>query len=270
MGGADRLIVTGYPVSDGGIDKVLTRHLLAGHDLADALRSVQTRRLRRWRESGGASGLPLHWAGHMAMGAFGDTGRLVARPAGRAEVDRDLVRELDEAAAEASAAGRPSVTAWDVLLELAAYGFEDALPLVRRLAVRTLTVLCFLARLLRRVPRRPWRRAAPGGTIDVGSDVLDLLSAAAGTAADARHRVICVEHLLVAALASRGAAAAVARAVTGWDGRQPEVVRELIDESQSPYLRTGRPETSALSPAAVTRVYGALGVREPEPERQDA
>ncbi|WP_412517037.1 CHAT domain-containing protein [Actinomadura madurae] len=269
--GADRLIVTGYPTPDeGGIDRVLTRHLLAGHDLVDALRTVQTGRLGRWRESGGESGLPLHWAGHMAMGAFGDTGRLVARPAGRAEVDRDLVRDLDEAATGAAAAGRPSVTAWDVLLELAAYGFEDALPLVRRLVVRTLTVLCFLARLLRRVPRRPWRRAAPGGTVDVGSDVLDLLSAAAGTAADARHRVICIEHLLVAALASRGAAAAVARAVTGWDGRQPEVVRELIDESQSPYLRTGRPETSALSPAAVTRVYGALGVREPEPERQDA
>jgi hypothetical protein len=107
------------------------------------------------------------------------------------------------------------------------------------------------------------RRGPPTAGVTIGPAVMAMLAAASDVADGARHRAIEPEHLLVAALASEPTASSVARLVSGWDARQPEVVKELIADSQDGVQDFSLPATGTLSPAAVSSVYQAFGARRP-------
>ncbi|MGW1800088.1 CHAT domain-containing protein [Streptomyces sp. NPDC001984] len=141
--GADRLIVTSYPVIDsveameetepaleGGdvIDERLLSALVLRQPVIDALHDVQRKQLARWRTTG-REGAPIHWGGHLAMGAYGSLGTPRSQaPLRRRYVHESVLQFLDDAAGNAARAGRSAITRWDMLVELGLYGFETPNP----------------------------------------------------------------------------------------------------------------------------------------------
>ncbi|MGW0875379.1 CHAT domain-containing protein [Streptomyces sp. NPDC002740] len=284
--GADRLVVTSFPVIDsvsetetesetasesdagaaGGAGDVIDRRLLSAlvrrQPVLDALHAVQREQLARWRATG-RDGAPIHWGGHLAMGAYGELG--VPRslpPLRRRYVHEGVLRLLDDAADNAARAGRRTLTRWDLLVQLGLYGFETPHAL-RRWAGLTPVYLYVLAAEGRRALLR--RRPA---TADVLPDeqVMGLLRAAEAIAQAARHRIVDVEHVFAAFLGSAGLPGSAGRKIFGWDGRQPEVVKEIIGDTQDGYQFTGLPELAHLAAAAVPPVYAALKAEVPGPE----
>lgn len=72
--GARRLVVTSYPIPDDDVvDRALMDCLLTGDNLAEVLRATQLARLAAWRDSRGFEAPPVTWAGHVALGVFGQT-----------------------------------------------------------------------------------------------------------------------------------------------------------------------------------------------------
>lgn len=248
--GAERLIVTSYPIIDqveehGGedvLDRRLVRLLVDGQPLANGLRTVQLEELARWRatrhlpwdgeETPRSS--PVHWAGHIAMGVFADVP--TPRPLKalhEPDLGASLVALLADADSRASLAGRTVTTVRDVLVELGLYGFQDELPPWRRNAVLATAYSYVLLSAAVPARVRPGGGRSPGATgpAKAGLKVRELLRAAEDIARIARHRVVAVEHLLAAVLGSSGSAGRLARALCGWDGRHPEVVKEVIGDA---------------------------------------
>ncbi|MER7758654.1 CHAT domain-containing protein [Streptomyces sp. NPDC097619] len=268
--GADRLVVTSYPTVDAAegqeeddlIDHALVGRLVAGGPLLDGLRAVQLGSLAEWRRTG-ARGAPLHWAGHLAMGAFGPRLPLVPLAAARrSRVKESVVRLVDEAAGLAAAAGRDRVTLWDLMVQLGLYGYEEDLPLWRMLALRSVLYPYVIANSL-----REGRAAAREGAVGLSPEVVEVLRAAAGHARTGGHEIVETEHVLVAFLQAPGRQAAAARAVTGWDARMSDVHRDLLDEVLNGIRVTRCPQVRHLSAAAVTRLHEVM---EAEPGRGDA
>ncbi|MFF3877893.1 CHAT domain-containing protein [Streptomyces sp. NPDC001978] len=128
--GADRLIVTSYPVIDsveameetepaleGGdvIDERLLSALVLRQPVIDALHDVQRKQLARWRTTG-REGAPIHWGGHLAMGAYGRLGTPRSQaPLRRRYVHESVLQLLDDAAGNAARAGRSAITRWTCL-----------------------------------------------------------------------------------------------------------------------------------------------------------
>ncbi|WP_030155771.1 CHAT domain-containing protein [Streptomyces sp. NRRL S-244] len=257
--GSDRLVVTSYPTVDDAegqdpddlIDPLLVRHLVEGRPLLDGLRAVQLEALAAWRATGARSA-PLHWAGHIAMGAFGPRAPLgPLPPARRRMVEEGVIRLVDEAAGTAALAGRDRVTGWDLLVHLGIYGFEDDLPLWRRLAVRAVLYPYLMANGVR-------RGSGKGGSIDLAPHVLDVLRTSAELARTSGHETVEMEHLLVAYLRSPGRLPAAARLFTGWDARMSDVHRDLLDEAR-PGPHPPRPPTPQhLSADTIARIYATM------------
>jgi ATP-dependent Clp protease ATP-binding subunit ClpA len=195
------------------------------------------------------------------MGAFGaSTGSLEASQTHRLKVDMGVIQLLDEAAVHAAGIGRAMVTVGDVLLQLGAYGFEEGLNTRRSLALRTVAYSWALLLAARELTHRK-----PASTdVAITPEVMELVRNAARTALDAHHQVIHTDHLLVAALAAPGARILAARLLTGWDARQPEVVKEMIADTQQDLQRTSKPPVHALSPATVSLLYEASDATEPK------
>lgn len=103
------------------------------------------------------------------------------------------------------------MTAADLLVALALYGFDSGLVGPRRMMIRPLA-LAFTA------PQRFRRDTRPSRDIELDASAADLLKAAAAVAVHARHRVIDTEHVLVAALARP---AREVRPAGGWDRWSP-------------------------------------------------
>ncbi|CAM5703472.1 hypothetical protein [Streptomyces canus] len=233
--------------------------------MIDALHTVQREQLARWRRTG-RDGAPIHWGGHLAMGAYGALG--VPRslpPMRRRYVHDSVVALLDDAAGNASRAGRHTFSRWDLLVHLGLYGFETPHAL-RRWARLTPIYFYVLAAEARRAVLRPRT-----GVADALPDeqVSSLLKAAEAIAQAARHRIVNVEHVFAAFLGSKGLPGSVARKIFGWDGRQPEVVKEIIGDTQDGYQHTGLHEFTHLSAEAIPPLYAALKAAVPGPEEAE-
>lgn len=252
--GARRLVVTSFPVPDDDvIDRALIARLHGGTDLADDLREVQLERLDRWRASGGEDAFPMTWAGHVAMGVFGQVRLRALATRQVAMVHRGVVRFVDGAAAHAARRGRSRVEVIDLLHQAAVYGWAEHLPARHRRAVNGFAWVSYWRhRLGKRVP-------ATTADIELGHNAVELIRAAASIARMARHRVVHPEHLLVALLSDSSRSSKVARLLSGLDGRVPEVVRELVDDTQENLQHVELPEVERLSAAAIARIYGACG-----------
>ncbi|MFD6274189.1 CHAT domain-containing protein [Streptomyces sp. NPDC060209] len=273
--GSDRLVVTSYPVidaaddeeadgeQDGGevIDRYLVTALLERRELGEALREVQIEQLGRWRSTG-REGAPVHWGGHLAMGAYGNvSARTWLPPSRRCYVHAGVLELLDSAAKDSATAGRHLLTGSDLVVELAVYGFAEELPTARRL------IALFLLRPYEfAVSRRASKNPVPAVRATPDESVYELLRSAAAIARAAGHAVVNVEHLLVAVLGASGRSAFLARTLSGWDGRQPEVVKELIGDTQEGFQDTSLPETPHLTADTVSAVYGALDAHTPGPQ----
>ncbi|GIM88717.1 CHAT domain-containing protein [Paractinoplanes toevensis] len=260
--GADRVIVTTFDTPDlNVVDRQLVQHLLDGHDMVESLRAVQATPLRGLSEPDKRLAHPLFWAGYVAMGAFGDPATMTSRRSSRTRYASKSAVELVEDAAEGAAlVGRSTVLPRDLVLALALYGYEEDLTIGRLLAIRAVAYPWTLLRHARnRIKRRP---PTPGVTL--GPEVTALLNAAAEVADGARHRVVDTEHVLAAVLAAAGPTSSAARLVSGLDGRQPEVVKELIADTQDGFKDFNRPAIRALTTPAAADVYTALGARPPE------
>ncbi|MCT4353772.1 CHAT domain-containing protein [Streptomyces sp. Je 1-79] len=270
--GADRLVVTAYPTVDSAegqdpldvIDHRLVRSLTARESMLDALRTVQLEALASWRGSG-TRGAPLHWAGHIAMGAFGLPVPLAPLPpAERRRVDEGVLTLLDEAARSAAAAGRDRVNRRDLLLHLGLYGFEEDLPLRRLLAVRAMTYPYAVWSELR---GRARDRRADGVTVP--EDVLAVLRSSADIARACGHTVVRVDHVLVAFLKERGPLPTLARRVSGWDTRTTEAMRDFLGEIRHGVEFTNRPRTACLTPGSIADAYAAMHADVP-PDASDS
>ncbi len=254
--GARRLVVTSYPIPDDDVvDRALIGSLLDGIDLADALRSAQLEQLAQWRS--GAPAFPVTWGGHIAMGAFGHAHLQATHTRPSHYVHRSVLTLVDDAARLAAGQRRTVVTVSDLLLELGVYGYEENLPRGRRMLVMAVGRAAWLVRS---------RRSAPDANVSLSPEVRSLLASASQVADHARHHVLHTEHLLVAMLAAEGQLAGVARRLSGWDGRQPEVVKELVGETQDSFQQVELPIVHFLSNAAVEEVYGTCAVEVPETE----
>ncbi|WP_327180931.1 CHAT domain-containing protein [Streptomyces sp. NBC_01334] len=278
--GADRLVVTSYPVIDsvsepegepeteiaGGAGDVIDRRLLSAlvrrQPVIDALHAVQREQLARWRKTG-RDGAPIHWGGHLAMGAYGELGVPRSLPPLRRRYVHESVTELlDDAAGNAARAGRRTLTRWDLLVQLGLYGFETPHALRRWAGLAPVYLYVLAAEARRAVLRR--RPAA--ALVLPDEQVMTLLKAAEAIAQAARHRIVNVEHVFAAFLGSAGVPGSVGRTIFGWDGRHPEVVKEIIGDTQDGYQHTGLPELTHLAAAAVPPVYEALKAEVPGPE----
>lgn len=203
----------------------------------------------------------MHWAGHLAMGAFARSRpEVLQRPARRQLVHRTVPGLLDDAAEVALRAGRPLITLRDLVFVLALYGFEDELPRWRRTLIYALAYPYSAASLIRPRRRDASRRAAPSPQVE------ELLRSASEAARTARHRVVKIEHVLVAVLAVPGPAGRFTRAMSGWDTRQPEVVKMLLSDTQYGYQFVGLPELNHLDPAALPATYATMGAEVPDAE----
>lgn len=273
--GSDRLVVTSYPVIDsaddeendgvegGGeaIDRHLVTALLERRELGEALREVQIEQLGRWRSTG-REGAPVHWGGHLAMGAYGNVdARTWLPPSRRQYVHADVLELLDGAAENSATAGRHLLTGSDLVVKLAVHGFAEELPKARRLIALILLRPCEFA-----VFRRASRNPVPSVRATPDESVYELLRSAAAIARVAGHAVVYVEHLLVAVLGASGRSAFLARTLSGWDGRQPEVVKELIGDTQGGFQDTSLPETPHLTADTVSAIYTALDAHMPSPQ----
>ncbi|MFD9333951.1 Clp protease N-terminal domain-containing protein [Streptomyces sp. NPDC060028] len=265
--GSDRLVVTSYPTVDSAegqdqdsvIDPLLVRELVGRRPLLDGLREVQLRELAAWRATG-TRGAPVHWAGHIAMGAFGPLTPLPhLGPARRRRVSESVIELVDDAAGQPTGAGRRRVTRWDLMVRLGVWGFEEDLPLWRRLAVRAVLYPYLLTSALLR------RKGAKDAQVVLGQDVVDTLRDAAAMARASGHHIVDVEHVLVAFLRAPGVPAGCARKVTGWDARKPETHRDLLGEALASEDHTWLPATTHLAPDAVAQVYEALDADMPAP-----
>ncbi len=259
--GAERLIVTNFPVLDGaGIDSVLIQRLLDGDDLSAGLRQAQLAQLDEWRSTGGAHVWPLYWSSHIAMGAYGDQ---TLRSQGRLRnryVHESVTKLFESAAVRAGNAGRSEVEINDLLLELTVYGYDDDFSWLRKLAVRAVGYP--IAYGSQAFGHARGRRSAGNATLS--DPVLEILQRMVEQADNARHRVVDLEHLLVALLARGGVAIALARLLSGWDPRQPEVVKEMLSESQERFQYLGMPQVVNLSPDTVRTIYRELGAELPD------
>ncbi|MEU3985407.1 CHAT domain-containing protein [Streptomyces sp. NPDC026672] len=277
--GADRLVVTSYPVIDsveedpdtgavteGGdvIDGRLLSALVRRERVVDALHDVQREKLARWRATG-REGAPIHWGGHLAMGAHGTPGtpRSLAPLPGR-YVHETVLRLLDDAAEYAAGAGRATVTPRDVLVQLGLYGFETPNPLRRYAGLAPVYGHVLASAARQAVSRR--RPMDDGRDVRPDDRVMDLLRATAAVANAARHQVVNVEHVLAALLGGRDVPASLGRAVFGWDGRRPEVVKEIVGDTQDGYQYTGLPDLHHLAADAVPELYAVLDADVPGPE----
>ncbi|GAA3014116.1 hypothetical protein [Streptomyces fulvorobeus] len=292
--GSERLVVTSHPVIDsagaddgevgggeegGGVvgggeedhgaevggGEVIDRHLLTAllerRELGEALREVQIEQLGRWRSTG-REGAPVHWGGHLAMGAYGDVNAPTWLPPSRRRyVHAGLLELLDDAAKDSATAGRHVLTGNGLMVKLATHGFAEELPKPRRLIALILVRPYELAAFGRAAKNPvPALRATPD------ESVFELLRSAAAIARAAGHPVVNVEHLLVAVLGASGRSALLARTLSGWDGRQPEVVKEIIGDTQAGLQDTSLPETPHLTADTVSAVYAALDAHMPGPQ----
>jgi hypothetical protein len=271
--GSDRLVVTSYPTvdhaeghdQDSVIDPLLVRELVERRPLLDGLREVQLRELAAWRATG-TRGAPVHWAGHIAMGAFGPRTPLpLLGPARRRRVSESVVELVDDAARQAAGAGRPRVTRWDLMVQLGVWGFEEDLSLSRRLAVRSVLYPYLLTGALLHRKTAKETKGAQDAQVVLGPDVVDSLRDAAALARASGHHIVEVEHLLVAFLRAPGALPRCARKLTGWDARRPETHRDILDEVLASKDHTWLPATAHLTPDAVAQAYEALDADVPSP-----
>ncbi|GAB3428539.1 hypothetical protein GCM10027569_72100 [Flindersiella endophytica] len=278
--GSDRLIVTSYPIIDaicrenydviGGeenfdvIDRHLLRLLIEQQPLAQGLRTVQLTQLASWRATrhqppdgqDTPRSSPIHWAGHVAMGAFADSRPLPPlHPIRRRLVHGGVVQLLDAAAKRAARSGR-SLAMRDLLIELALHGFEEDLPRWRRLSLRAAAYPYTL--LTTAFPRRPNSPRVTAAAI--GPDIQSLLRSASQGAHNARHRVVSIEHVLAAMLGAPGSTGRIARVLFSWDPRQPEVAKEILGDTQYGYQQTGLPELQCLDLDGLATIYAALDV----------
>jgi hypothetical protein len=257
--GARRLVLTSFPIpEDDAVDRALIGCLVDETNLVDGLRAVQLDCLGRWR-AGDAAAPPVSWSGHIAMGVFGHGTLRSVNVRQERHVHRSLVSTVDSAAERAAAAGRTTVTATDLIVELGSRGYEEGVSAGRRLLVRGAAV----ALTLRTTARA--RRSGRHRQVDLADDATAMLRAAAGIAGAARHRVLHDEHLFAAALATNTPAAAALRLLFGWDGRQPEVVKELISETQDNFQHVEQPQITYLTARAVDTVYATFDVPTPDP-----
>ncbi|MGV9366052.1 CHAT domain-containing protein [Amycolatopsis sp. NPDC003731] len=257
--GARRLIVTGFPVLDTtGIDEALVRCLLSGDDLVDGLRAIQLEQLTQWRASGAADVSPAIWGGHIAMGAFTSNIPLKEITVGAdQQFALDLIWLLDSAAEAALRRNRNEVAPSDVLVELAL----EATGWLPRTRGRTLVAVSWLANSF--FPGA-WQLHGPSGKqAGLHPTTRDLLRRATTYAAEARHGLVTTKHLLVAMLAGSGAAPGLARWATRYDGRHPEVIKEIIADSQSNAAPAGGFRGRSLRPEDVDVAYRECGIRPP-------
>ncbi|KAF2781602.1 CHAT domain-containing protein [Streptomyces sp. OM5714] len=278
--GADRLVVTSFPVIDSVsetesqvageaagsegdvIDQRLLTALVRRQPVIDALHAVQREQLARWRRTG-RDGAPIHWGGHLAMGAYGELGVPRSLPPLRRRYVHDSVMVLlDDAAENAAQAGRHTFTRWDLLVHLGLYGFETPHALRRWAGLAPIYLYVLAAEARRAVLRR--RSGAPD--VLPSEQVMSLLTAAEAIARAARHRIVDVEHVFAAFLGSEGLPGSAARKIFSLDGRHPEVVKEIIGDTQDGYQHTGLPELTHLAAAAVPPIYAALKAEVPGPE----
>jgi hypothetical protein len=177
---------------------------------------------------------------------------------------------MDSAAWHAAGTGRTIVTLPDLVYalgvgEVDAPGRSDlyeGLDPARRLLALAIAVP-FLLRSNSR-----GRRIEPRRHVELAPDVLHVLKTSGDVADWARHRVLHIEHVLVATLAADGRAADLARLLSGWDGRQPEVVKELIGETQRNSQHVEQPMIQYLAPQAVDAIYAAFHVVTPDTGEQ--
>jgi hypothetical protein len=83
--------------------------------------------------------------------------------------------------------------------------------------------------------------------VTLGPEVRALLAAASRVADHPRHHVLHTGHVLVALLTARGKLPDLARRLSGWDDRQPEGARELVDETQDNYQHVELPRVRYLT-----------------------
>lgn len=257
--GADRIIVTGHPIADNvSVDTELIQRLLLGLPLLASLRDIQVERLARWKAGESGPAAPHLWAGHLAMGAFGNEDfQPRVTPSVQPTVGQSVISLLDDAAGRAADARRTTVSMADLLLELGLYGWEDELSPLRRRTIRALTYPWAIWRHVRRTRGRTSRNG-----IDLDDRVLDLLRRTRDIVARTRHPATSTESLLLALLGETGVTGWLTRTCTGWDPVQPEVLTELVAEALD---ESGRelPTPEDLSIGAVLSIYEALGAATP-------
>ncbi|MGV9366051.1 CHAT domain-containing protein [Amycolatopsis sp. NPDC003731] len=268
--GAQRLVVTGFPVVDSDVlDVPLLDHLVAGDDLVDSLRGIQLRRLAHWRATGDEVMAPAIWAAHIAMGTFSARSPVPeADDRGDRYVEESLIGLLDSAAEQAARLGRYEVTPTDVLFALAIYGFAEDAKKARRLLLVPLVYSWSAVALAWAALRR--RERAALSTIALRTDTMQIVRDAGAVASDARHKLLTPDHLLAAALAGRGKSATLARKLFGWDGRHPEVVKEIISETQHGLRRFGLASVRYLAPHVVRAVYIANNSEPPTTKQEQS
>lgn len=263
MAGAQRTIVTSFPVIDrGAMDAELLERISTPHvSLESGLRELQRHALQRWK-SGDVSAAPAHWAGHSLLGGFTrHPVELTPVPTTLLKVDQDLIRTLDNSAERARSRGRSTVTPWDIAMMLVLDGemegmrwARDVLGLIVGMVDLTVTWL------------RPGK-AINGGepSEELSSEAIDLLIRARSLALRARHPVVSVGHLLAAILQSDGMRGYISRSLYGADTRNPEVLAFLLSSETEPGHRlTHLPKTRHLSPNAIRSVYNTLSAALPE------
>lgn len=256
--GAERIVVTNYPVLDGStIDARLIEGLTDDSDLSVSLRCAQLKELAGWRTLGSLDTWPLFWGAHVAMGAYGG-GVLRSQPATDRFVHESLVKLIDSSARYAALSGRAEVTLRDVLQYFLNYGYEDDLPSVTRKVL--IKAIGFITSLVHERAGRSRRRH--GDRIVLSAEVEELLRRAVAFADGARQNVVDVEHMLCAALSARGRWPSMARMLSGWDSRHPEVSKELLGEPGR-YVSVGLPTTDRLAASSVTAIYAIAGASLP-------
>lgn len=268
--GADRAVITSFPVIDSSD---LDAQLIAGLKmlpLDESLRVAQLRMLDSWRTTSGELGAPMHWAGHVALGAFALNEAVLGQAARSRQryVAESFVQFIDSAAGIAVLRGDRNVRERDMFTELAVYGWDEDLALWRRPLVWILKNMILLpthfASLVKRRPGQSGESTDDHERAYIDEEVLRAIRAASETAIAARHRILVPEHLLVSLLQSPKRAMRVARVVSGWDARHPEVQTALLGERERGFNHTGAPRVSHLSADAVAAIYDAAGVAMPE------
>ncbi len=261
--GAERALVTSFPIPDTTrLDRALISGV-GGGELRGQLRREQLAMLSDWR-SGDSSAAPVHWAGHVVIGAFGaSSARLDAPPKTPYLLEASLAEALDTAGELAARRGSSTIGIDDLALTIESYGFEDDLlrPARRRL-VRAFYIAAWLL-------THGTKKASDDRARTLSPEVRAVIEATREVARRTRTWRVGTEHLAIAYFSSDAHRAAVSRAVFGWDPREPERARLLLESRMSGYQLTGRGKTPHLSDELLDEIYAVFDLTVPgeEPRR---
>ncbi|MBE1552271.1 hypothetical protein GGC64_006358 [Mycobacterium sp. OAS707] len=263
--GSTRSVMTVFPIVDTSELEISLIRAIESEPLDCALRRVQLTELGHWR-NGRRRGAPARWAGHTLMGVFAGDGQLIAHKPRSAYVATGFVEFIDNAATVAAKRGSRTVAMWDLWVQAMRYGWYDEAKKWRRLILMATTITVGLVTLAsaRGMPRS----GIPTQSVGIDTDVEQLIATVQNIVTQNHDRVIEPEHILVALLGTSSCTARLARALTGWDTRQMEVVSTILRDQWQGWNDTGQAQVTALSTQAVASIYAKFGIAEP-PTKSD-